>query len=185
MIRWGQRGRRTRQDRYPAHAVARERSEEAEMRRIVITFLAVAALAGFSTGPASAAPSPVTATPGALAFGAVPTGQSVTMTVTFTNHGSTDLWFTGWTICPITACSPDDDLAFSFDSNFLANDPTSCAYLTVNSPPALPAGESCATAIAFSPTNQQPYRAVLVVIFGLFDGDYAYTLEWPLFGRGI
>jgi hypothetical protein len=140
--------------------------------------LSVVLLTVVAVAPASAATSQVTATPGALAFGAVPTGQSVTMEVTFTNHGSTDLWFTGWTILPLSVT------AFQFDDDFLVNDPTSCAYLTVNSPPALPAGGSCATAITFSPTHKQLYRAVLVTIFGVFEGDYTYTLEWRLFGRG-
>jgi hypothetical protein len=150
------------------------------MRRTAITLVvSLAAVAGLSTVPASASGSPVTAKPGALAFGGVPMGQSVTMEITFTNHGSVPLWFTGWTILPLSVT------AFSFDDDFLANDLTSCAYITVNDPPALPAGQSCAAAVTFSPTNAERYRANLVTVFGLFDGDYTYTLEWSLLGRGL
>jgi hypothetical protein len=104
----------------------------------------------------------------------------VTVTVTFTNHGTTDLWFIGQAICPC----PPGSTAFEFDFAFLQNDPTSCPFLTLNSPPALPAGGSCATAIMFSPTNHQGYRAFLSMNFGTFDGFITDSLNVRLIGRG-
>jgi hypothetical protein len=149
------------------------------MRRIaIIVLLSLVSLAVLAVSPASAGPSQATATPGALVFKNVPTGTTRTMIVTFTNQGKADLSFIGQAILP------PGSTAYDFDFTFLASDHTSCPWLTVNNPPALPAGGSCTTAITFSPANRQVYRAFLSMNFGDSLGSITESLDVQLLGRG-
>jgi hypothetical protein len=151
------------------------------MRKIALTvLLSLASLSVLIPGRTAWAATQVTVNPGTIAFGQVPSGTTVTIEVTFTNHGKSDLWFVGQAICPCPPGSP----AYDFDDTFLNTDPTSCPYITLNNPPALPAGGSCATAITFSPSERQIYRAFLSMNFGTSDGFITDSIDVALVGKG-
>jgi hypothetical protein len=148
--------------------------------RKTIMLLSVASLTVLAAAPAAwAAPSQVTANPKIVNFGRVTTGTTLSMVVTFTNHGTSDLTFVG------SAILPPGSSAFDFDFTFLNTDPTSCPYLEVNSPPALRAnGGSCAEKITFSPTDRLGYHAAYSMNFGTSEGFITESLSLPLIGQG-
>ena len=151
------------------------------MRRTAITLLlSLSSLTVLAGAPAAwAAPSQVTASPKILHVGRVTTGTTVSMDITFTNHGASDLHYVGAAILPTSVT------AFDFDFPFLETDPTSCPYITLHSPPALPAsGGSCVMRVTFTPTDRLGYHATFSMNFGTFDGFITDSISVPLIGQG-
>lgn len=109
---------------HPVHLLARK-SAILLLRFVLLTFV----LLGMSAIPASADSSQLVCTPSRLKFGEVVIGQTQTLQVTLTNNGSTSVTISGISI---------------------SNSVLTTSYLTL--PLVLPAGQSVALNVNFSPT---------------------------------